>query len=193
VDFAALGRDYIRSVRDAGIDAARFTDKMPLNYLYCGLIRRALPRAKIVHVVRDPMAVCYAIYKTLFQDGYPYSYDLGELGGYYLAYRRLMAHWENTLPGAIYTLRYEALIADQEGESRRLLEFCGLDWEPACTEFHLNEAPSTTASAAQVRRKLYDSSVSQWRHYEAELAPLRRQLQEAGVDLGMHEPGERNR
>ena len=183
VDFAALGRDYLARVDDLGVRSACFTDKMPLNYLYCGLIRRALPNARIVHIRRHPMAACYAIFKTLFQDGYPFSYDLQELGRYYIAYRRLMHHWSETLPGGIHELQYEDLIADPLQQTRRLLEFCGLDWEDACADFHANAAPATTASAAQVRRPLYNTSVSQWRHYTTQLAPLQKQLQEAGIVL----------
>jgi diadenosine tetraphosphatase ApaH/serine/threonine PP2A family protein phosphatase len=181
VDFAALGQDYMTRVNAFGIRSDCFTDKMPLNYLYCGLIRRALSNARIVHVHRHPMAAGYAIYKTLFRDGYPFSYDLRELGSYYVAYRRLMRHWSETLPGAILDLRYEDLVADPARETRRLLDFCGLDWEDACADFHSNTAPTTTASAAQVRRRLYSTSVSQWRHYEAQLAPLREQLQAGGI------------
>ncbi len=183
LDFARLGRDYLARVCAAGIADERFTDKMPLNYLYCGLIQRALPRARIVHVRRRPMAACYAIFKTLFQDGYPFSYDLGELARYYIAYDRLMRHWQRTLPGCIHELSYEALIADQRGESERLLAFCGLEWEETCMHFQSNAAPSTTASAAQVRRPLYDTAVAQWRHYARHLEPLRRQLAAAHIDV----------
>ncbi len=183
IDFAALGRAYLQRARAAGATGVRFTDKMPLNNLYCGLIQRALPRARIVHVARAPMAACYAIYKSLFDGGYPYSYDLGELARYYAAYRRLMEHWRAVLPGAIYDLSYEALIADQAGETRRLLEFCRLDWEDACLTFHLNPSATTTASAAQVRRPLYDDSVGQWRHYRMQLEPLERELAKAGIPI----------
>ena len=182
LDFAALGRDYLAKVRATGIEAARFTDKMPLNYLYCGLIQRALPNARIVHVTRRPMAACYAIYKTLFKDGYPFSYDLGELAQYYAAYQRLMRHWEATAPGRIHVVSYEALVADQVGATRELLEFCGLGWEDGCLEFHSNPAPTNTASAAQVRQRIYDTSVSHWRHYEKQLEPLRAHLTALGVD-----------
>jgi tetratricopeptide (TPR) repeat protein len=184
LDFSALGRDYLDRARAAGATAPCFTDKMPLNYLYCGLIHRALPNAKIVHVSRSPMAACYAIHKTLFEAGYPFSYDLDELSQYYVGYRRLMDHWRRTLPGAIHDLSYETLIADQLGETRQLLQFCGLQWEDACVEFHRNPAATTTASASQVRRPLYLSSVSQWRHYETHLAGLRAQLEAAGIDTG---------
>jgi tetratricopeptide (TPR) repeat protein len=182
IDFAALGHDYLARARETVPAGVRFIDKMPLNYLYCGLIRRALPQAKIVHVARHPMAVCYAMYKTLFKDGYPFSYDLQDIGRYYLAYRRLMDHWQATVPG-IHTLSYEALVADQLGESRRLLAYCGLDWQDACAEFDRNSAPTTTASAVQVRRRIYQSSVSQWRHYAAQLAPLEQMLRAAGIEL----------
>ena len=181
LDFPALGRDYLDRARYAASAAVRFTDKMPLNYLYCGLIRRALPNAKIVHVTRQPMAVCYAMYKTLFKDGYPFSYDLGEIGRYYIAYRRLMDHWQATSPGEIHTISYEALVADQIGETRKLLDFCGLEWQDACVEFHRNPSPTTTASAAQVRRRIYDSSVSQWRNYAPQLAELSSLLSAADI------------
>jgi tetratricopeptide (TPR) repeat protein len=181
VDFSALGRDYMARARAAGAAAGRFTDKMPLNYLYCGLVARALPNARIVHVSRSPMAACYAIYKTLFEDGYPFSYDLAELAQYYVGYRRLMTHWSATVPQTMLSLRYEDLVADQLGQTRKLLQFCGLEWQDACTQFHQDPTATTTASAAQVRRPIYDSSVAQWRHYEAQLAGLRSQLNAAGI------------
>ncbi len=183
MDFLTLGRDYLSRVRAGGCDALRFVDKMPLNYLYCGLIQRALPDARIVHVSRHPMAACYAMYKTLFKDGYPFSYDFAELAQYYAAYRRLMNHWHQTMPGAIFDLQYEALVADPMGETCRLLRFCGLPWEDGCGDFHLNPAASTTASAAQVRKRMYNTSVSQWCHYEQQLAPLRDQLIAAGIHV----------
>jgi tetratricopeptide (TPR) repeat protein len=182
LDFPQLGREYMRRARAAGAEGRCFVDKMPLNFLYCGLIRRALPHARIVHVSRSPMSACYGVYKSLFEAGYPYSYDLTELGKYYIAYQRLMAHWQRTLPGAIHALSYECLVRDQIGETRRLLEFCGLEWEEACLAFHRNPAPTTTASAAQVRRPLYDVSVSQWRRYARQLSGLREQLRAAGID-----------
>jgi hypothetical protein len=182
VDFAQLGSNYMR-LAAAGVPVGkRFSDKMPLNYLYLGLIRRALPNARIIHVQRAPMAAGYAMYKMLFRDGYPFSYDLTELGKYYVAYRRLMDHWRKVLPGAIYDLSYENLVADQAGETRKVLEFCGLDWQEACAQFHLNAAATTTASASQVRQPIYTESVSQWRHYAQELTELSDVLRAGGVD-----------
>jgi tetratricopeptide (TPR) repeat protein len=182
VDFDALGREYLARAR-AVVAEGRFTDKMPLNYLYCGLIRRALPNAKIVHLTRHPMAAGYAMYKTLFKDGYPFSYDLDEIAQYYIAYRKLMDHWSAVMPGAVYSVNYEDLVADQIDETRKLLEFCDLDWEDSCAQFHRNPSATTTASASQVRRPIYDSSVAQWRHYAAQLAPLSSALESAGIEL----------
>jgi tetratricopeptide (TPR) repeat protein len=183
LDFAALGRDYLARVRGAVPAGVRFTDKMPLNYLYCGLIARALPGARIVHVHRHPMAACYAIYKTLFEDGYPFSYELAELGQYYVGYRRLMAHWSASLPQRIHELSYEDLVRDPLGQTHRLLAYCGLEWQDACAQFHMNPAPITTASAAQVRRPIYDSSLQQWQQYRTQLAALSNQLSAAGIRL----------
>jgi Sulfotransferase family len=183
IDFAALGREYLARTRPATGQTPHFTDKMPLNYLYCGIIRRALPNARIVHLTRHPLAVCYAMYKMLFKDGYPFSYDLEEIARYYVSYRKLMDHWRTTLPGTIHDLSYERLIADQAGETRRLLEFCGLEWEESCLDFHRNAAPTTTASATQVRKSLYDSSIAQWRHYEAQLDGLRLRLVASGIEV----------
>jgi tetratricopeptide (TPR) repeat protein len=183
LDFPALGRDYLARAAAVVTGGDYFTDKMPLNYLYCGLIRRALPNAKIIHMTRHPMASGYAMYKTLFKDGYPFSYDLREIGQYYVAYRRLMDHWAATMPGAIHTLSYEGLVADQIAESRKLLEFCGLEWEEACADFHRNTAATTTASASQVRQPIYDSSVAQWRNYATQLASLSETLTSAGITL----------
>jgi hypothetical protein len=183
IDFAAVGADYLRRTRPRTGRTRHFTDKLPLNYLYCGLIARALPGARIVHVTRHPLANCYAMFKVLFDQGYPFSYDLGELAEYYLGYRRLMAHWHAALPGRIIDIAYEDLVADSAAEAPRLLQALGLAWQPACLEFHKNPAPVATASAAQVRRPIYGTAVSAWRHFERELAPLAARLRVAGVHL----------
>jgi tetratricopeptide (TPR) repeat protein len=181
VDFRALGADYLARTRPGTGHHAHFVDKLPLNYLYCGLIHMALPNARIVHLTRHPMATCYAIYKTLFKDAYPFSYDLGELARYYAAYRRLMRYWHSALPGVILDVSYESLVANLELEARRVLGYCGLEWQPACADFHRNPTPTATASASQVRRPLYDSSVGLWERYENELKPLRAMLIAEGV------------
>lgn len=174
LDLAPVGESYCRRLGCAA--GERSIDKNPVNFLYLGLIARALPAARIIHVRRDPMDVCYAMYKTLFRMAYPFSYDLSDLARYHHAYERLMNHWRAMLPGSFLDVSYEALIADQERVTRGLLEFCGLPWEEGCLHFERNEAPCLTASAAQVRQPLYSSSVGQWRRYASELEPLRLSL-----------------
>ena len=181
IDFAALGRDYLARTRPRTGATPRFTDKLPLNYLYCGLIDAALPAAPIVHVSRHPMATCFGVFKVLFDQGYPFSYDLGEIADYYLAYRRLMAHWQSALPGRILEVAYEALVADPPAQCRWMIGALGLPWEDACLQFHRNPAPATTASATQVRRPIYTSAVHLWRNYAGALAPLRARLEAGGV------------
>jgi hypothetical protein len=109
------------------------------------------------------MDTCYAIFKTLFQRAYPFSYDLEDLGRYFIAYNKLMAHWQQALPGRICEVRYETLVTEPEQESRRLIAACGLDWEDGVSAFHTNPLPSMTASASQVRRPVYRSSLGKWR------------------------------
>jgi Sulfotransferase family/Tetratricopeptide repeat len=181
LDFRELGEDYLRRTRPRTGHTPHFTDKLPLNYLYCGLIARALPRARMVHVTRGPMATCFGMYKVLFDRGYPFSYDLQELADHYLGYRRLMAHWCAVLPGRIIEVNYEKLVADAAGEVRRLLDALALPWEPQCLAYERNPAPVATASAAQVRRPIYTSAVSVWRNYKRELAPLAARLEAGGI------------
>jgi hypothetical protein len=182
-DFAELGRRYCQGIEGFGNPTARLVDKTPQNFLYIGLIRLALPGAKIIHLRRNPMDVCYAIYKTLFRAGYPFSYSLQETGRYYIAYHRLMAHWRTAIPGAFLDVHYEKLVSDQEGETRRILDYLELDWEDACLDFHRHRGPAATASAAQVRQPIYSSSVGLWRRYEKQLTPFANKLREHGIDL----------
>ena len=181
VDFARLGRDYVESTRPYTGQAPRFVDKLPLNFLYCGLIARALPRAKIVHVRRNPMDACFAMFKTLFQQAYPFSYDLGDIAEYYGSYHKLMSHWESTLPGRLIHLDYEALVEDPKGMSQKLFVSLDLEWDRRVLDFHKQETPSLTASLAQIRQPVYASSVGRWRNYEAHLAPLKSAFEAAGI------------
>jgi len=181
IDFAALGADYITGARQAAPPARMVIDKMPINFMYCGLIKKALPNARIIHVHREPMDTCYAIYQTLFNQAYPFSCDLQELAAYYATYERLMQHWHAVMPGQILDVSYEALLSDTETQARRMLDFCGLDWQDACLDPSASKALATTASAAQVRQPIHTRSVQKWRRYETELAPLKTALAEAGV------------
>jgi tetratricopeptide (TPR) repeat protein len=179
-----LAERYLLDVAPLRDDRLRFIDKLPLNSLNIGLIHLSMPGATIVHVVRDPLDACYAMFKYLFRNGYPFSYDLEELGAYYAAYHRLMEHWRSVLPpGRIYDIRYEDVVEDLGGEARRLIAHLGLPWDPRCEDFHANRSPSMTGSAAQVRRPVYATSVGSWKRLERELAPLRRALVEGGVPL----------
>jgi|HubBroStandDraft_1064217.scaffolds.fasta_scaffold00015_87 hypothetical protein len=175
-----LGRRYIDGVTAFAAPrkrSRRFVDKTLQNYLYCGLIHAALPEAKIILVRRDPLDTCYALYKTHFAGTFPFSYDLGELAEYYLAFHRLAEHWRRVLPPEILReVHYEAIIADPMAESRRLLEFLELPWEDQVTRFHESPAPSATASAVQIRRPLHADSVGRWRRHAQDLAPLRHRL-----------------
>lgn len=184
LDFRALGQSYADATRQRGGDAQYLIDKSPMNFLYVGLIAKALPQAKIIHLRRNPMDSCYAMYKTLFRMGYPFSYDLEDLAQYYIAYHGLMDHWRCLLPGRILDVDYEALVEDQEAVSRAMIAHCGLEWEDACLEFHKNTSAAATASAAQVRQPIYQSSVAKWRNYETELEPLRRALESHGIAVG---------
>ena len=172
VDPAELGRRYILETRPQTGRTSRFVDKMPLNYLYAGLIRRALPRARIVALERNPMDSCYSMYKTLFTGAYPFSYDLNDLGRYYVAWQRLMRHWRAVLGDALLVVQYEDLVANQEPVTRRLIEHCGLAWQDVCLSFHEQRSPVATASAVQVRRPMYSTSIGRWRHYAQQLAEL---------------------
>ena len=181
LDFKSLGESYLSSTRPFTGHTPRFIDKMPLNYLYVGLIHLAMPKATIINLQRHPMDTCYAIYKQLFVDAYPFSYDLEELARYYVAYHQLMEHWNAVLPGVIHTIKYEALVDDIEMQTRQMLDVCGLDWQAQCLKFYENKEASTTASTAQIRRPIYKSSVGKWRNYEKQLQPVVEILQQAGV------------
>jgi tetratricopeptide (TPR) repeat protein len=185
----SLGRAYVESVRN-GIEGLRgvgkaavfnFTDKMPINFLFLGLIRMILPQARIIHCLRDPMDTCFSCYQQLFTGHIPFAYDLSDLGRFYGGYTRLMDHWRDVLGERFYEVRYEDLVSDQEGETRKLLDFCHLDWEEECLSFYDTPRPVFTASVTQVRKPLYSSSIGRWKDYQENLAPLRAALNKAGV------------
>jgi hypothetical protein len=171
-EFALMGEDYIRRTRRHRGKAPHFTDKNPNNFVHVGLLQLILPNARIINARRHPLDSCFGSYKQLFASGQPFTYDLVELGEYYLQYQRLMTHWHEVLPGKVLDVCYEDVVADLDGQVRRLLDFCGLPWEDACLNFHKTSRPVKSASSEQVRRPIYSSSVNTWRHYETHLAPL---------------------
>ena len=146
---------------------------MPLNLLWVGFILKALPEAKIVHMKRCPRATCWSIYKQHFSTNeLGFAYRLADIAGFYNLYSSLMCFWHARYPGRIYTLEYEELTESQEHETENLLEFCGLEWDPNCLSFHNTKRPVTTASAVQVRQKMYRGSSEKWKNYEKYLDPL---------------------
>ena len=172
--YTEVGKAYIERIRPLAPGARRITDKMPGNFFYVGLIHLALPEAKIIYSRRDPMDICLSNYSRLFNETMPFAYELGELGHYYRCCHHLMEHWKNILPaGTILDFKYEDVVEDLESQARRLIEFCGLEWQDACLEFYKNDRPVRTASIAQVRTPIYKSSVARWEHFRKHLEPLR--------------------
>lgn len=183
MNHAGLGKEYLRRLDEYDAPTDIVTDKTPLNFLYVGLIALSLPQARIVHVRRGAMDACYAMFKTLFRMGYPFSYSIDDLAQYRVAYDRLMQHWRTVLPERMIEIEYEALVADQAAETAKLLCALGLPWEDNCLQFHTNRAPVATASSSQVRAPIHTRSVGLWKRYRAELAPLERKLRAADVSL----------
>ena len=164
-----LGDEYMISTRQFRGETPYFVDKLPYNYQFLPLILAALPNAKIIHLVRDPMDVCFSVYKQLFADAYPHSYDLEEMARHFVRYYRLMDIWRQRFPGRFLDVRYEEVVADVETESRRIINYLQLPWEDACANFHQQETAVTTASAVQVRQPAHTGSIGRWRRYEKQL------------------------
>jgi tetratricopeptide (TPR) repeat protein len=185
IDPAVMGAAYVsRASHHRPPDKPRFVDKLPANYLYIGHIAHALPDARIICLRRNPMDTIWSNYKNLFASQsayYAYSYDLMDAARYYARFDRLMAMWERLLPGRVLQLSYEALVFDQETQTRRLLDHCGLSWDPACLSFHENKAAVATPSAAQVRRPLNADAVARWKAHEGALAPVKAWLDQQGI------------
>ncbi|MDI1301666.1 MAG: tetratricopeptide repeat protein [bacterium] len=167
------GEKYVASVQARNPSARHITDKMPANFNCLGLIHLMLPNAKIIHVKRNPVDVCLSGFTRLFNRSQHQSYDLVEMARYYRSYEALMEHWRSVLPAdAFYEVQYEELVADNENQARALIAWCGLEWNDACLESHKTERNVRTASVAQVRQPIYNSSVERWRKYEPYLGPL---------------------
>jgi hypothetical protein len=168
-----LREHYLNGLVALGVKEKFITDKMPLNFLWVGFILAAFPDASIIHTRRDPMAVCWSLFKTDFAGtSNGYACDLGDIGEFYRLYAGLMEFWKQKYPGSIYDLDYQQLTVHQAQETRRLLDYCGLGWDDACLAFHRTDREVRTASKAQVRRPMYQGSSEAWKRYEKHLAPL---------------------
>ncbi len=169
----ALAAGYLRALTAAAPAALRVTDKLLGNFNYVGLIHLALPNARIIHIGRDPLDTCLSCFSKLFSAPASFTYDLAELGRYYRHYEQLMAHWRNVLPdGVMIDVRYEEVVDDLEGQARRIIAHCGLEWDDACLAFHRTERVVRTASVAQVRQPIYASSIGRAQPLRAMLRPL---------------------
>lgn len=171
-----FGEDFINDTQVHRQGAACFIDKMPNNFRHIGLIQKILPNAKIIDARRHPMACCFSGYKQLFASGQEFTYGLKEIGQYYRDYVELMDHWDALMPDRILRVYYEDVVADLETQVRRILDYCGLAFEPACLEFHKTDRSVRTPSAEQVRQPIYSSGLAQWQHYEPWLGPLKTAL-----------------
>jgi hypothetical protein len=154
-----------------------YVDKLPPNYQLVGLIHRALPRAPILHMTRDPMDVCFSNYKALFGDTHTYSYAIPALAARHSRYSRLMRHWAAVLPGRVYDVSYRQLVGDADNVVRGILEYCGLGYEPGCADLRRNKTAVDTLSSAQVREPIHTRTLGEWRRYERLLLPLQVALQ----------------
>lgn len=175
------GRSYLENLRWHSDSALRISDKMPHNFKHLGLLSILLPKAHVIHCRRDPIDNCVSIYTQLFNEKHDYGARLRGLGQYYRAYDRLMVHWRNVLPITIHEVRYEDMIADQEGQSRKLIDFIGLPWDPACLQFYESARGVTTPSQLQVRQPIYSSSVKRWKAFEPHIRDLIEELGDLAV------------
>jgi tetratricopeptide (TPR) repeat protein len=176
-DFRDLGARYLAETMQLAPAATHIIDKMPANFRVAGLIHLAFPNATIIHTVRDPADTCLSCYSKLFAERQFFTYDLAELGRYYRHYQNVMAHWHHVLPAErILDVRYEDLVADLEGQARRIIARCGLTWDPRCLAFYRTERSVRTASATQVRQPIYTTAIGRWRKYEPQLQPLLAEL-----------------
>ncbi|MEM9379757.1 MAG: sulfotransferase [Planctomycetota bacterium] len=182
-EIASIGRAYVNSLEHREPEAERVVDKFLTNFVHLGTVRRALPNARFVYVRRGAMDCGFSCYRTLFTSTVPYTYALDDVAAVYALTERLMDHWRAVLPEALVEVEYEALVADQEGETRRLLDALGMEWSDACLRFHETERRVNSASSTQVRRPLYDSSVGRWKPYARHLRPLAAAFRANGIEV----------
>ena len=175
-DFRKLGAKYLGDTRVYRTGKPYFIDKMPNNFRHLGLIHLMLPHAKIIDARRNAMACCFSNFKQLFAAGQEFTYSIEDIGRYYRTYVELMAHWDSVLPGKVLRVEHEDVVDDLEGNVRRILDFCGLEFEPQCVEFYKTERSIRTASSEQVRQPIFREGVDQWRNFEPWLGPLKEVL-----------------
>jgi len=173
LDFDAIGRRYLAQTQWRAGGRHFFIDKLPINWIQAGFIRRALPGARILHLARDAMDTCFSNYRAFFGVGYAYSYNLDALAAHFGQYRRTLAHWQRVMPGQIHTVDYARLVSEPERVAREVLDFCGLPWEDGCIELGRNTAPVATLSSQQVREPIHQRARGEWMRYEHQLQPLR--------------------
>jgi hypothetical protein len=178
-DFRQLGEKYLRDTRIYRTAKPYFIDKMPNNFRHLGLIHLMLPNAKIIDARREPMACCFSNLKQLFATGQEFTYSIEDIARYYRTYLDVMQHWDEVLPGRVLRVYHEDVVDDLEGNVRRILDFCGLPFEPACLAFHKTERSVRTASSEQVRRPIFRDGLDQWTKFEPYLGPLRNMLGDA--------------
>ena len=178
-DFLRLGEKYLTDTRVYRTGKPHFIDKAPNNFRHIGLIHLMLPNAKIIDARREPMACCFSNLKQLFASGQEFTYSISDIARYYRTYLDLMQHWDEVLPGKVLRVWHEEVVEDLEGNVRRILDFCGLEFERACVEFYKTERSVRTASSEQVRQPIYREGLDQWKNYEAWLGPLREALGDA--------------
>jgi tetratricopeptide (TPR) repeat protein len=180
-DFLRLGEKYLNDTRVYRTGKPHFIDKMPNNFRHVGLIHLMLPNAKIIDARREPMACCFSNLKQLFAAGQEFTYSIPDIARYYRTYLELMRHWNDVLPGRILRVQHEEVVGDLEGSVRRILEYCELEFEPACVEFYKTERSVRTASSEQVRQPIFRTALDQWRNYEPWLGPLKDALGDARI------------
>jgi len=170
--WSEMGDEFIRRTQKYRSGTPRFIDKNPNNFIYTGLLHLMLPNAKIINARRHPLDSCFGSYKQLFASGQPFTYDISEIGEYYLQYWKIMDHWHEVLPGKVLDVDYENVVADLDNQVRRILDFCDLPFETSCLAFHETDRAVKTASSEQVRQPIYSSSVNLWKNYESDLDEL---------------------
>jgi tetratricopeptide (TPR) repeat protein len=178
-EFGQLGARYLAATRIYRTDKPYFIDKMPNNFRHLGLIHLMLPRAKIIDARREPVACCFSNLKQLFANGQEFTYSVEDIARYYRTYLELMRHWDRVLPGRVLRIHHEDVVEDLEANVRRILDFCGLEFEPRCVEFHQTVRSVRTASSEQVRRPIFREGLDHWRHFEPWLGPLKSALGDA--------------